>query len=170
MRAICLHQPYASLVVHGFKANETRASDTRFRGRFAIVATKPRGKAHGQECLDVVIDAHVAMGGSPSDFALMWSVPWGETADLPLGIVGTVNLVGTSRAEDALVRCNKRELAAGHYGQGRWAWHLEEPVPLHPPIKVRGRQFWFTVPDLTPVTLVHADALPKDVALTPGVG
>lgn len=150
MRALCIRQPYASLIVHGFKSYETRASDTPFRGRFAVVATKPKSRTEAQAVTDKVIEAHVRDGGDRVDMAVMWQqtrkMPWGVITDLPLGIIGTVNLSDTRPVETLLSSLTEREYEAGVYTAGRWAWALRDPLLCAVKPQV-GRQFWFTVDD-----------------------
>lgn len=156
MRAICLWQPWASLVVHGFKELETRGRDTAYRGPVAIVATKPKGLNAAQSALHAVACAHTTDGGDLLDFNVMWplgnnvamppDVPYVKA--LPLGIVGTVELVDTFPVEAARARgISAREYEAGNYEAGRWCWKLAKPVALKTPIPFKGRQFWFSVPD-----------------------
>lgn len=172
MKAISLHQPYASLVVHGKKTIETRSRPTIHRGKLAIQATKRWTVAlwpsfsQRSECLgEPFRSALESIFGAPS---LGHKNPFG----LPLGaIVGTVDVVDCQEIEAltpcrfasddsvrTIMRTNSRmvvrervlsddERAFGHYAAGRYAIVLENPVAFATPIPWVGRQAMFEVPD-----------------------
>lgn len=132
MRALALHQPWASLVEVGAKRIETRhwAAPAYLIGkRIAIHATKT--------------PAHLAIGGTePFRSALVATYPQ-MISGLPLGaIVATV----------VLDRCTQNAYSAGlrrfgNYETGRFAWVLRDVERLAEPVPWKGSQGIFEVPD-----------------------
>lgn len=120
MKALSLHQPWASLVAVGAKRVETRSWRTHHRGRVAIHAARFPGLLH-------------LAREEPFAAAL-------RGIELPLGVVlATARLVdcvptvcGLSRSLTAV------EHAFGDYSEGRWAWLLEDVEPLATPVPARG--------------------------------
>lgn len=141
MRALSLHQPWASLVAVGAKRVETRSWQTRYRGPLAIHAAQryPRSMLSGLEPATVAL-MHNALYGSP----------FGLTE--PRGcIVATCRLVDccvigshfTSGGRVPIVQgrdVSQQEEAFGDYSPGRWAWMLADVVALKEPIPARGQQ------------------------------
>ena len=137
VRAISLHQPYASGVALGLKRNETRHWPTKYRGPLAIHAAQRRTR-------DLrAAFARIALGCD--DKAL-------QTIDgacdvifdrLPFGAyVCTCNLIDCVRVED-LPAVSKCERLFGDYSPGRFAWILDGVQQLPEPVLARGRQgFW----------------------------
>lgn len=127
MKAISLHQPWASLVAMGLKRVETRSWPTRHRGWIAIHAAKRWSRSQ-----------RVASVGF-----------LGSDPDIPLGAV-----VAIARVSDCVLMTpaliesqTPRELAVGDWTAGRWAWLLEDVRRLRDPVPFVGRQGLFTVPD-----------------------
>ncbi len=136
MKAITLWQPWASLILYGFKRFETRGWEPprSFIGqRIAIHAARrpfnPARDVDAATCQD--------MNRALARHGLVWS-------DLPRGaIVCTAvlaNAVQAGRDEEAPDRF-------GDYSEGRWVWHLVDILPVDPPVAFQGRQGWFDVPD-----------------------
>ena len=118
MKAITLHQPWASLIAVGVKQYETRGWPTAYRGTVAIHA--------GKTVDEVMVDQ-------------LWDEEWGE---LPTGaVVAIADLTGCIRMTwDA---CNQAyssgEDRYGDWRPGRFAWKLEN-VRAIDPIPARGQQ------------------------------
>jgi len=180
MKAITLHQPFASLVALGVKRIETRSWPTKHRGLIAIhaAAKKPRYEAFRE-------------GGRPMPpwfdlVAMSCCYEWWEDESGwwdfggyqwvgPLGaVVATANLVDClpmvaepTDAAHALVKPDELWLAEpveyqhptpgcdepvqsayrideerpyGDFAPGRWAWLLDDIVPLDEAIPATGRQ------------------------------
>lgn len=135
MKAITLHQPWASLVAAGWKEVETRSWSTPYRGPLAIHAGKKRDR-YGRELWQHV---YSNIGQPAFD-------------DLPFGvIVATCQLAAVFRTEHVLsreihyrpVRGWDTETGFGNYSLGRFAWILKEIVPVDPPIPAHGwQQLW----------------------------
>jgi len=137
VKAITIHQPWASLIAHGYKRFETR-SWTNYRGPIAIHA------------------------GLQSDFetvkmlALNYTRIWHQISPLPKGcIVAVAELVEcweigrrifadggivirNSRGEEKVPDLN--EFYFGDFTPGRFAWELLNVRWLREPIPARGRQ------------------------------
>lgn len=148
MKALTLHQPWASLIAVGLKTVETRSWSTKHRGPIAIHAGKQQ--MAGEIPLRLWWDNHDVLE------------PQIDTADwetLPLGkVVALANLVDVvpiselawtqtlSITEHFLQmdggRCHiaESERPFGDYHHGRFAWLLENITPLRVPTSAIGRQ------------------------------
>lgn len=140
MKIISIWQPWASLVVHNHKFNETRgwsAPKSLIGQRIGIASTKvirPEQRVH---FLDPRFQKHYRSLGLPlidnlpNGFLLGSAVlrscePWDEEQDEDL---------------------TDEERAFGWYGSGRWIWRLRSPIALSEPIPVRGAQGIWELPD-----------------------
>lgn len=140
MKAITLHQPWASLVMIGRKLYETRSWPTPYRGVLAIHA----GKTLPDYALDFCaeFDGELTAAGIP------------DATELPLGVVlGCVRLTGCIRTDDGFARTLPAHAKAwGNWEPGRYAWRLEGPSPYGKPIPARGLQgLWDWTPPGYPV-------------------
>jgi activating signal cointegrator 1 len=139
MKAITLHQPYATLIAVGAKRIETRGWRTRYRGPLAIHAARVFGHEARALCCREPFRAALARGG------------YADPAALPLGAV-----VAICRLVDCLLTGavggqpsphvppgDTPEWAFGNYAPGRYLWLLEDIAPVLPPRLARGKQgFW----------------------------
>jgi hypothetical protein len=143
MKTLTLTQPFATLISIGVKKIETRSWSTSYRGPLAVHAAKGfpkwakdliRGDAMFQEPLQEALDAD----GSPSQIIAM----------LPLGaVVAACRLVNCLYIGDpgviypnpkaVLYPPGGREEDFGDYTPGRYAWILEDIIPLPEPIPLR---------------------------------
>lgn len=123
VKAITVWQPWASLIVHGFKQYETRRWRTSHRGLLAIHAAKRAAKSHEFTLYD---DLLRQAGLSHPSF-----LRTGE-------IIGFVELEGIFRASDVCV--DARELDVGDFAHDRWAWKLTNRKRLIRGIKARGQR------------------------------
>lgn len=124
MKAITLHQPWASLVAVEAKRYETRSWRTNYSGPIAIHAAKmDPGKA-------IVLVVPNEDRGQFVDDAERWL---GPLRDLPLGaVLATAHLWGCWRTEQLLP--SPLEAQFGNFAPGRFAWKFTgieeiEPVP-----------------------------------------
>lgn len=168
MKAITLHQPWATLIAVGVKTIETRSWPTKHRGPIAIHAAKRFDKAGWEESLP----ATDLPGLSPDAWVMLASrrQPFGA-------VVATANLVDCIPMVDAVPICEfpdaadrvlqitddvhgrricvldrwpgggeiadpsrRSDLPYGDFAPGRWAWLLEDIEPLYEPVPARGRQ------------------------------
>lgn len=131
MKAITIHQPWASLIAHGHKRYETRSWRTHYRGPIAIHASQ---RTDRQAVLDVAREyPHI----------------WREISPLPKGcIVAVADLVDCLKSVDTwtdgyelegrhLIYAPEYEF--GDFTPGRYAWELSN-VRLIEPIPAKGRQ------------------------------
>jgi activating signal cointegrator 1 len=121
VRAISLHQPWATLVARRLKQFETRHWATTYRGPLAI---------HAARRWDL----------SQREAARLWRL---TESELPFGSVIAVCVLAdcypTSRVPAA-------ERVYGDFAAGRFAWRLEAAVSIEP-IPFKGLQQFFDVPD-----------------------
>jgi hypothetical protein len=135
---LTLWEPWASLIVAGFKRHETRHWSTKVRGRVAIHAAKK-----------------IDVEGAPTnlcDFAL--GAGWQKNR--PRGcVVAVANLTGCYLA-DHLIEGRRPLLQpveecdelAGNYSDGRFGFRLDDVRPLREPLPLISRQtpFWAWTP------------------------
>jgi hypothetical protein len=165
VKALTLHEPWASLVSHGFKTIETRSWQTKYRGPLAIHASKKR----------------FGFNSETAEFVRTWSVDvWravpkaGADPEMcdnyPLGcVVATAHLddvVPTDpEAENGLMWsriwnddpeevefwasqgwwrhggdpvAHTAQRRYGDFAPGRWAWLLSDVMSLVKPVPVKG--------------------------------
>ena len=143
MKAITLHQPWASLVAEGTKTVETRSRPAPrhlIGQRIAIHAGKKR--------------VRITREYDPAMHHAMTEAHGPDWQDgLPLGaVVATARLTGCFRVtgwkgdrEPRLAGYGERTPdvrtdAYGDFRPGRWLWTLEEVEKLDPPVPARGFQ------------------------------
>lgn len=143
MRAISLHQPYATACFARakdgeiLKTVETRHWPTQVRGPLAIHAAKRWTREEAEDW---------------PRFARFYR-DWPE--DPPLGaIIGVVQLVDCIPTERLVDQITAREAEWGNYGPKRFAWVLDHPRRLPQPMPCRGFQGFFDVPFDLPGTLL----------------
>lgn len=134
MKAITIHQPWATLIALGEKRFETRGWSTRYRGPIAIHAAK---KVDKEICLEEPYLSVLARHGYTAD-------------NLPTGaVVATCQLVechkviedygsSASVGED-LTRVIHPEYDFGWYEIGRYAWEMAD-VKRIDPVPAKGQQ------------------------------
>lgn len=145
MKAISLHQPYASLIAARLKKVETRTWATPYRGWLAIHAAKAWGPAQRASLRGI----HELQ---PRLFAELF-----DPRDLPLGaIVAVARLVDCRRMDEAWIGEQREiELDVGGWEVGRYGWVLEDVRPVVPAVPLRGHQGLFEVdPRALPYELV----------------
>lgn len=136
VRALTLHQPWATLVACGHKMVETRSWSTRYRGPLAIHSSRTYPR-YGRQML-----VEISTYGPLFDRA-----PWPEVS--PLGVVlALADLVDCVPTEFLIepggaVSVGELEAKLGNYGPGRWAWLLRDLHVFSQPIPVTGaRRLW----------------------------
>ena len=167
MKALTLHQPWASLIAVGAKTIETRSWSTKYRGPIAIHAGRR------EPFTDLLMARALRWTGGE------WSVEYGGREDrrwfmaqnvvdgpvkdavdafpLPLGaVVATAQLVDVvqmgwgveSRPPFLSVHGRRRHIATefpfGDFRCGRFAWLLENIEPLAVPVPAKGKQGLWT--------------------------
>jgi len=130
VRAMSLHQPWASLVAHGLKKIETRGPrpSKRFRGPLLIHAAKKWDQAAWVR----IQRAH------PNVLAPFL----GSTDPFPLGAVVAVAEVMNicEMTAEWIAAQTPLERAVGDWQPGRFGWWLCNVVRLDPAIRLVGRQ------------------------------
>ena len=144
MKAITLHQPFASLVACGHKTVETRswAPPRELIGeRIAIHAAKrkPAVESFSVELM------HCLLGTIGWD----WGA-WPRGAVVATAVIREALTVYWRDPADTKVSAHPagqryalREVpvcACGDYSEGRWLWMLDDIEPLDPPVPARGYQ------------------------------
>jgi len=125
MKAISLLQPWASLVVLGFKKFETRSWNTSYRGSLLIHASKRKDEVGRSLCTTNAFFAD-RLGGLRGFYHL----PFGA-------IIGEVTLVETF-STDSIFALTDEERCFGDYSPGRRVWALENPTVYDQPIPCKG--------------------------------
>lgn len=130
MKAITLHQPWATLVAIGAKRIETRSWRVRYTGPLAIAAGRNR------EHLDLCAE-------EPFRSVLRAAGIFGP-ADLPFGVVLCVRQLVKCVATEVVTGCvqpfTEQERAFGNYADGRFAWLLDGAGQIERPVPARGYQ------------------------------
>jgi hypothetical protein len=140
MKAISLIQPYATLIMLGYKGFETRSWSTKHRGALAIHASagKPawaREVAENDPHIKSILERHKLTFDT-----------------LPRGaILGECNVREMQRitadVSAALLLIDPVEHACGDYTPGRWAWQLKNVYCLLKPIPCKGALSLWEVPN-----------------------
>lgn len=152
MRALSLHQPWASAIASGAKRIETRSWGINARERIAIHAARTTEALQSEEWGRPALWVAVLQLQETQDRAPGWL-----TRATPRGaVVAIVDLVDCVRVErlrredvdrprHAYPRpFTEREL--GDYRPGRFGWLLENVVRLEQPVPCRGQQGLFELP------------------------
>lgn len=128
MRALTLHQPWASLVAMGHKRFETRGWSTKYRGPLLIHAGK-------------FINHHVLQ-------AVRVQTDWLEQAKIHVGsVIAVAELTEVLPTVGMQVIVSDKEERLGNFDPERWAWRLEDVRALSEPVECRGYQGLWTPPE-----------------------
>lgn len=133
MKVISIWQPFASLIVKGYKVFETRgwAAPASVIGQhIGIASTKtivPGQRAH---CADEVFKGFYESLNLPS------------FEQLPRGyLLGTARLDSVElMTEEFIEEVSAEEQAYGWWSVGNYAWRLTDPVEFPHPIPIKGAQ------------------------------
>ena len=124
MKVLSLTEPYATLIKKGTKLIETRSWKTNYRGKLYIhaSATKiPKEWKENKELMNLVNNAPLNFGN----------------------IICKCNLVDciymTKDYVENMKKNNYQEYICGVYEEGRYAWVLDNIIPLKVPIKAKGQ-------------------------------
>lgn len=133
MKVISIWQPFASLLVQGYKTFETRtwsAPQSVIGQRIGIAATKTI--VAGQR-------AHMA---DPEFQQFYERLDMPEFEDLPRGyLLGTAVLDSVElMTEEFLEDVSQEEQSYGWWELGYYAWRMVDPLQLTHPIPIRGMQ------------------------------
>lgn len=137
MKALTLHQPWASLIAAGLKKYETRSRPLKYRGEIAIHAGK---KFTSVDTLALV----------------RTMVPFSKKAMVPVHFpTGMVILVAemtdciemTEELIAEIAKDDPVELYLGDWKPGRYAYKLENIRPLTNPFEINGQQGIWNIDD-----------------------
>jgi len=155
MKAITLHQPWASLITLGKKKIETRSWYTNYRGPLAIHASKSRRPWHmnlawQEPFFSALAPIHHEIDGK---IALRYSF---GCVIATCRLVNCLKILGNNGCYIFIGHCpfdfqylpvNSNECHFGDYTPGRYAWILEDIKPLPESVPAKGRQrLWEWVP------------------------
>jgi hypothetical protein len=145
IKAITLHQPYASLIAGGGKRFETRHWYTSYRGKIAITAAVQQN--NHEEALAI---AHF----QESDL-IPKEIPFGA-------IVAIADLTDCIRmTEEFIEQQTDLELSCGFWEPGRFAWKLENVADVVPE-PVRGKQGLWSLSPESVRALVYASPVDEE--------
>ena len=126
MRAITLHQPYATLIAVGIKTIETRSWFCR-PGELAIHAAKRIMGDDGLHIANVASRVH--------SFAMCY----------PRGAVLATCRIDECIPTDVARDLYPEQIPWGNFDNGRWAWIIKDVKQLNPQVPCRGFQRFFEV-------------------------
>ncbi len=152
IKAITIHQPWATLIIAGIKQFETRGWQTNYRGKLAIHASKntryiddllktmyKRPYKRGVDELDAwertIYEAMLSMSAEPEKYPAGKSVDAWFTTGV---ILGEVDLTAMHAERPPML--TKREEILGEYGTGRWEWQMDNPIMYPQFIPISGKQ------------------------------
>lgn len=138
MKALSLHQPYASLIAARAKRFETRGWATSYRGPLVICAAKRKITGEALELFQVTgFNWALRSVASPPGSPVL-------SSELPLGVaLCLADLTDCIPTEKLPLSKFAHERSFGNFAPGRFAWALEDIRPLPTPVPVRGRQGLF---------------------------
>lgn len=157
MKALSLHQPWATLVALGAKRYETRGWETSYRGPLLICSSKGGlcrssfqeligSQPVFQKALQPLLPPNCK---HPILDDYFWGMCWGAA----LAVVDLVECLSTVELGKQFEKGklphfrNTDELFFGDFSPGRFAWKLENVRRLKKPFTVKGRQRLFEVDD-----------------------
>lgn len=130
MKALTLHQPWASFVAAGFKRVETRDWDTSYRGPLAIhAAQRPAVSPDTEARLRATFGDYIV------DETLAVHDRWPHGA-----VIATCELVDVLPVVEVRDWLTDDERQMGNFRHGRFAWLLEDVRTPRRPITASGRQ------------------------------
>jgi activating signal cointegrator 1 len=163
MKALTLHQPYATAIALGCKRIETRGHRTHHRGPVAIHASAYMRPAY----MPVIRDM-------PAAHAAAWIATGYEVAGkpslikLPQGCIVAIAEIYHVRPVESLLAHGDADTVEEHWGNyapGRFGWLLRNIRRLATPIEARGQQgLWDWQ---APADLRFVDSVPSSVICPP---
>ena len=135
IKAISLHQPWASLITRGLKQFETRSWPTNYRGKLVICAAKKNSKQQQSQYETLACSLGIDLAQQPWD-------------SLPLGMaIAVCDLTDCiEMTQDFIAEQSETERCCGHWEPGRFAWKLDNVQSLPLPVPIKGKQGLWTIP------------------------
>lgn len=136
MKAITIWQPWADLIILGYKGYETRSWATTYTDIIAIHAGKYRKLPH-----EIYEHISEAIGITPDKYNGSWlhQLEQGIPAQRFGAIIGTAILGKTLRTSQ-MKEMSHAEKMLGDFTPGRYAWPLKEAKALRDPVPAKGKQ------------------------------
>lgn len=128
MKIISLWEPWASLVALGWKMIETRSWSTGYRGDVAIHAAKNRTAIRDGTPNRLLEESGLLARGIAGAFAEDHPWPLGKI----VAVVRIADCAPTTSKHDRLISMPFHEMKFGNYGEGRFAFMLENLRPVKP--------------------------------------
>lgn len=133
MKAISLHQPWASSITLGLKKYETRSLPTKYRGSLLICSAK--FKSHNTKS----VYAHLKDKYFKSSLISFESLPYGSA-------IAVVDITDCIKINESFIQSQpETEIDCGGWAIGRYAWKLENIRRVIPVIGVKGKQGFFNL-------------------------
>lgn len=135
MKAITVHQPWASALALGMKRYETRPKRTNHRGPIAIHAGR---QFHTESMGDLSGLPWAEYMNLP--IARRWSPPTAQ--DFPQGAILAVGELTDciEMDESFIASLGPLERSLGHWEPGRFAYQIDNIQPLPEPVLIGGKQ------------------------------
>ena len=130
MKTLSIRQPWASLIIKGFKDVENRSWRTPIRGEIAIHASASKTEDDWE---DAIITASMIQTIAFSE-AKKWLIKAiGDFDKLPRGVIlGTVEIID----------CKRERTSPWHFDDN-WGFYLQNPKEFREPILAKGKLgFW----------------------------
>jgi hypothetical protein len=127
---LSVRQPFAWLIVHGFKPYENRSWNTNFRGRLWIHASTRRPAISDDEVREELSMTY----GLPPDLAAAYRPVYGA-------IIGAATVAEVFFGHSV----PRRDLGNVHVDESDYHWLLENPAVLRTPVVMTGRVGLFKV-------------------------
>lgn len=130
MKTLSIRQPWASLIIKGFKDVENRSWQTFIRGEIAIHSSSSKTEDDWDDAI-ITVAAIRAIAFSEAEKWLIETI--GEFDKLPRGaILGTVEITD----------CKRERTSPWHFDEN-WGFYLQNPKELKKPIPAKGKLgFW----------------------------
>lgn len=130
MRVLSIRQPWASLIIKGFKDVENRSWRTLIRGEIAVHASVSKAEDDWEDAI-ITVAAIRAIAFSEAEKWLIKAI--GDSDKLPRGaVLGTVEITD----------CKRERTSPWHFDEN-WGFYLQNPKELKKPIPAKGKLgFW----------------------------
>ena len=149
MKGLSLTQPWATLVAIGGKRVETRSWSSSYRGPIAIHAAKSFPMWARATCFEEPFARVLAAAGMRTlgDLPCGFIIATAKLIDcIPTHIITLPPLPGIKFPFPQVVP-GSAEHEFGDYGDGRWAWILDDVKKLSTPIPFKGALGLWHMPD-----------------------
>ena len=120
MKVLSIKEPYATLICNGKKLIETRSWKTNYRGELYIHSCLSYSKSFNEKVMRVLDNDSLNYGM----------------------IICKCRLVDCVYMDEEFlenIKANHQEYVCGYYSLGRYAWILEDVVPLECKIPAKGK-------------------------------